>query len=110
MPTTEPERPSVNDPEHVRARYWREHIVGLTRAQLSDLTGFSADSIAYFEAGERRDGRPIEPATMKRYRRACAAVSANIRFNWLATRVSISGVLGDIELDPSASVDWDSGD
>lgn len=61
-------------PEHARARQWRENA-GLSRQQLSRLTGFSISAIQDYERGTLSTGRPVDPAMMQRYRLACAAIA-----------------------------------
>ena len=66
---------------HQRARAWRL-ARGLTVRALSDLTGFSPESIVCFErgtaprrAGEKR--KAVNPHAFHRYRMACAGVEAS---------------------------------
>lgn len=73
---------AMADPtEHQRAKQWRLSI-GLSRRALGELTGFSAGSIATFEAGRQAGGRPIDAAAFRRYRMACAAIQAGLAFDW----------------------------
>ena len=81
--------------EHEAARAWRERL-GLTRAQLSELTGYSREAITDYERGLSRkrtwsiksdvlDPRPIDPRIWQRYKLACAGAAALIRgetFSW----------------------------
>lgn len=70
-------------PAHERARQWRKAI-GLTIAQLSERSGFSVSAIHDFEAGQRRaTGNPLDAASWRRYRLACAAIDAGAEaFDW----------------------------
>jgi transcriptional regulator with XRE-family HTH domain len=67
--------------EHELARQWREGR-GLTRPQLSRLTGFSVESIQAYERGTNSAGDPIPASAMLRYRTACGAIHAGITFDW----------------------------
>jgi transcriptional regulator with XRE-family HTH domain len=72
-------------PEHERARQWRDAL-GLTRAALSDLTGYSTRQIELFESGKTNAGEPIASAAWQRYRLICAAVMAGLDFDWRRVR------------------------
>lgn len=81
-----------DEPEHVRCKRWREEVVRLSRPDLSDLTGFSASSIADIEAGfNRTTGKPIDGAVMKRYRMACASATIGAVFDWNMVRIVPTG-------------------
>ena len=75
--------------EHAKARAWREKRE-LTRARLAELTGYKVTAIYWFERGKTFNNgptlKPIKPHVWLRYKRACAAVDAEIkgarRFNW----------------------------
>jgi transcriptional regulator with XRE-family HTH domain len=68
--------------EHEKARLWRQ-AMGLSRKALSQATGFSVSSIADIEAGRyRENGHPIPAAVFQKYRLACGAVTADVKFNW----------------------------
>lgn len=70
--------------ENDRAREWRQ-FHRISRRELALFTGFSESSIVDFERGTRHDGTPIDPKAWKRYRLACAAVSAGVTdFDWEA--------------------------
>lgn len=56
-----------------QARWWRESVVKMSRAQLASLTGYSVASIKRYEDGARRS---ISTADWQKYRMACAAVDA----------------------------------
>lgn len=73
-------------PESLKARWWREHVVRLNRDELSDLTGFSVMSIRQFEAGvNNATGEPPGEDAWKRYRTACASISAGVvTFDWVS--------------------------
>ena len=76
--------PPKDAPEHVRCRWWRENIARLSRPELADMIGVSASRIADIEAGQTRSTKaPIDDATMRRYRMACAAVTLGVDFDWL---------------------------
>jgi len=74
--------------DHKLAWQWRT-AMGLTRTALSDLTGYSPQSIAAYERGRQGDGKPIDPDTMKRYALACAAVTAGLDFDWREVRFEV---------------------
>ena len=63
------------------ARMWR-HSRGLTREELSELTGYSRTAIQDFEDGKRRGkvGKyaEIDDAAWLRYRLACSALAARV--------------------------------
>lgn len=79
--------------EHDKARRWREGL-GLTLAQLAELTGYSVSAISWFErgltptrayAGQRpakRGSREIDPKVWLRFKRTCHSVSTKAKFNW----------------------------
>jgi len=56
-----------------QARAWRR-AMGLTMAELSDLTGYSKESIFLYEAGKNSQGKPHAPYAWRRYKLACLAV------------------------------------
>jgi len=86
---TAPVVPRPDAPEHERARYWRENVVGLSRRELAERIGMSESRIMDIEAGQvRGDGRAIEPDAMQRYRLACAAVTLGVKFDWLTLSLS----------------------
>jgi transcriptional regulator with XRE-family HTH domain len=69
-------------PQHVAARQWRE-AKGLSRAALSERVGYSVSAIQNYELGEvRENGSPIGDREWLRYKLACAAIDAEIEFNW----------------------------
>ncbi|MBB3313652.1 hypothetical protein FHT78_005446 [Rhizobium sp. BK196] len=77
------EKPDKSEPEHVRARYWREHVAKMSRPALAEAIGYSVSTIGDMEAGMNRiTKKPIEPAAMKRYRLLCATVGLDIEFDW----------------------------
>jgi transcriptional regulator with XRE-family HTH domain len=61
----------VTEPE--KAKAWRRHM-GLTMAELAQLTGYSVESIFLFEAGHNSQGKPHAPHAWRRYKLACMAV------------------------------------
>ena len=82
--------------EFERAREWRVRS-GLTKRELSALTGFSLSSIDQFESGSTRDREvPVEPSGFKRYRLCCAAIAAGLAgFNWGTTEAEITAEMID---------------
>jgi transcriptional regulator with XRE-family HTH domain len=60
-------------PEVEQARAWRR-AMGLTMDQVSELTGYSAESIYLFERGTNSVGKPHAPYAWRRYKLACLAV------------------------------------
>jgi len=81
-------KPTADDPEHVRCRWWRDFVVQLSRKDLAELVGVSESRIMDIEAGKTRGtGAPIDAATMQRYRMACAAVALGVEFDWLECRM-----------------------
>lgn len=83
------ERPPSDAPEHVKAQYWRKRVLRVTQDELSRLTGYSVSSVRAFERGCKNDPRrtPLDPDAIKRYRTACAAIEARVRFDWLTCQV-----------------------
>lgn len=80
-----PQYPPESAPEHVKAKYWREHIVRLSRPKLAEMIGMSVSSIADIETGHNRSTKAvIDGAVMQRYRMCCAAVMAGIEFDWFS--------------------------
>jgi hypothetical protein len=85
MAMTAPPAPPPYAPEHVRARYWREHTMRLSRRELGEMLAMSESRIEDLERGTvRGDERPIDPASMQRYRLACAALTLGIEFDWVS--------------------------
>jgi len=77
--------------EHEKAHLWRR-AMGLSRADLARLTGFSESNIADIESGTyRENGKPISPHTMQRYRLACGALTADVSFNWFRATLNVNG-------------------
>jgi hypothetical protein len=80
LPTLRQE-PATN--EHHKARWWRQHILGMSVAELSEKTGYSNKAIYRFESGVTSTGKPHRPEVWRRYRLACAAlVGAKEDFAW----------------------------
>lgn len=75
--------------EHDKAKAWRERA-GLSVAQLAELTGYSPESIYWFERGLTPKGSNRKPTKIAawvwlRFKRACQGVAAEIRgnkFDW----------------------------
>jgi len=75
--------------EHQKAKAWRINR-NLTREKLSELTGYSPESIYWFEQGttppaKGRRPKKTEPWVWLRYQRCCAGVEAEIAgrpFTW----------------------------
>lgn len=60
----------------------------MSRAELAEAIGFSASSITDIETGHNRATKaPIDPAVIKRYRLACAAVALGVDFDWLSMSI-----------------------
>lgn len=79
------EPPSHDAPEHIKARYWRDEIVKMTKGEVAELTGFSVSTITDMEAGHNRTTKKtIDPDAMRRYRMACAAVTLGVQFDWIS--------------------------
>lgn len=77
------DQPGKDEPEHVRARYWRENIARMSRPALAEAIGYSVSTIGDMEAGMNRiTKKPIDPLAMKRYRLLCASVGLDIEFDW----------------------------
>jgi hypothetical protein len=70
---------SSREPE--QAAWWRRHVVGLSQDQLAQETGYTAETIFFFERGTNRRGRPIAQREWMKYRATCAGVDAKIRGN-----------------------------
>jgi predicted transcriptional regulator len=69
--------------EYEQARAWRNKL-GLTWEQLSGMTGYSKESIYWFERGRSppRKGhknKPIDDRVFYRYKMTCAGVDATLR-------------------------------
>lgn len=79
MPNTPEERAAIG----ALAKAWRTRLK-LSKPALSEKTGFSKSSIDAFEAGSRRDGKPIDENAFRRYRLCCAAIDAGLdgKFQW----------------------------
>ena len=76
--------------EHAKARQWREREVG-TRERLAELTGYSVESIYWYERGinpprgKKRRQDPIADWVWQRYKLTCAGVTAERsgqKFRW----------------------------
>lgn len=77
--------------EHLKAKAWRESL-GLSRQRLADLTGYSRESIYWYEKGAqpptKREGggKPTPEWIAQRYKLTCAGVARQIEtgknFNW----------------------------
>lgn len=77
------DRPIKSDPEHIRARYWRENIAKMSRPALAEAIGYSVSTIGDMEAGMNRiTKKPIDAVAMKRYRLLCMTVGLNAEFDW----------------------------
>jgi transcriptional regulator with XRE-family HTH domain len=62
----------MTEPE--RARAWREAL-GLSRAQLAQLTGYSPEAVQAFERGVQSNGSPAGTHAWRRYKAACLLAS-----------------------------------
>ena len=70
--------------DYEKAKRWREDS-RLTRRQLAELTGFSISAITNFETGIVRGNkaRPVDSASMKRYRLILAAITHGLtEWDW----------------------------
>lgn len=86
------ERPVQDAPEHVKAKWWREEVMGLSRPALAEMIGRSVAYIEDMERGTQRpSGAPITDYTA--YRAACASVAAGVEFDWMSCRVRIGGAV-----------------
>ena len=64
------------------AKKWRE-ARGLSRPALGSLIGYSPSEIECMERGKRRNnGNPIAARDFQTFKLACAAVAANVEFDW----------------------------
>ena len=64
------------------AKAWRE-ARGLSRPALGALIGYSPSAIESMELGFRRNtGAPVSPRDFQTFKLACAAVAANVEFDW----------------------------
>jgi hypothetical protein len=70
------DEPRPSAAQHERARWWREHVVKLSRPALSELTGYSVTAIVAIERGDTPE------TSMQRYRLACAAIALGVAFDW----------------------------
>lgn len=77
--------------EHERARHWRVSC-GMSRAELSLLTGYSESSIKQMEAGKNSAGDTVSEDAWQRYRLVCAAAMAGLEFDWRTVKC------GDIKI------------
>ena len=70
---------------HEQARAWRLSRK-LSAAELSELTGYSPESIYRFESGLNGQNKPHEPRALQRYRMCCSGVDRQLRsgkgFEW----------------------------
>ncbi len=72
---------------HESAKAWRLRL-GMTRKQLSELSGYSESAIELFEQGARniRRGEKHSPWSWQRYQMTCAAVNHQLKtgkaFEW----------------------------
>jgi transcriptional regulator with XRE-family HTH domain len=70
-------QPPRSSPEGLRARWWREHVMGMSRPQLAEALGIDDQRIYRYESA-----RVVPPL----YRLACAAYVMrpdSIGFDWL---------------------------
>lgn len=72
--------------EHEKAKRWRESL-GLTRAELGERLGYSAESLYWYERGETpqrtykgklKHDRRVDPWVWTRYKMACNGLDAEI--------------------------------
>lgn len=81
-PTTAAKLPNPKAPEGVKAAWWREHVMRLSRPALAERFGITSATVANYEAAET-------VPTM--YRLACGALSAGVGFDWLDTTIEPNG-------------------
>lgn len=72
-PTTPPEVPAADAPEGLRAAWWREHRMGLSRPELAERLRISPQTVTSYE------GLDVVPQI---YKLACAAIENDIAFDW----------------------------
>lgn len=83
-PTTSEEVPSPDAPEGMRAAWWREHRMGLSRPALADRLGINFQRIVRYEQ------MIVVPQL---YRLACAAISADAEnFDWTSHHIKLPSV------------------
>lgn len=69
--------------ERLACELWRKNVMGLTRPELAELTGYSRAAIQNFERGVNiSTGAKVKPREMQRYRMVCACVMAGLTFDW----------------------------
>lgn len=66
--------------ESEQARAWRE-AMGLSRAELASLTGYSPESVQAFEQGTQSNGLPAGARAWKRYKASCLLASILLAFD-----------------------------
>jgi transcriptional regulator with XRE-family HTH domain len=66
--------------EPAAARAWREAL-GLSRAELASLTGYSPEAIVAFERGRQSNGEPAGDRAWRRYKAACLLASILLAFD-----------------------------
>jgi DNA-binding XRE family transcriptional regulator len=64
---------ALADREAAAARAWRKRM-GLTMAELAQLTGYSPEALFLFEKGHTSSGKPHAEHSWRRYKLACLAV------------------------------------
>lgn len=84
------QEPSADAPEGVRAHWWRENVLRMSRPQLADKIGRSVSYIESLELGTR------PPEDFTAYRLLCAAVWAGLEFDWRHCRARIGGASFEI--------------
>lgn len=82
--------------EHIKAREWRKRL-GLSYAELADLTGYSAVTIRWMEKGltpprsaahitGKHKSKPVNYFVWQRFKLCCAGVAAQLqsrnKFEW----------------------------
>jgi hypothetical protein len=77
-PATPPKPLPCSASEGLRARWWREHVMGMSRPQLAEALGIDDQRIYRYESA-----RMVPPL----YRLACAAFvmrpKESVEFDWL---------------------------
>lgn len=94
---TSSKKPDAKVSEGVKARWWRENIMRMSRKDISDLTGYSTVHIGNIEGDWNSSTKgPPPPRAYQQYRVACAAISAGVVFDWFTTSVGDRGVVVEV--------------
>lgn len=66
-----------DSPDHVKARWWRENVVKMSRPALGNALGYTSTAIYNIENNIRTNDK-----SMQRYKMACAGLVSNPKFYW----------------------------